>query len=80
MSAQTSNQWVTLLMENFATDKNPADGTYLIRYTDIWLKKDELVIAECSNGQFYTHGQAVIKQERFITGFKKMPMSIGGAQ
>lgn len=75
-----SNFAVTILMENFSTDKTPSDGTYLIRYTDKWLQKDHLVIAECCNGQFHTYGQEVIKQERYITGFIKMPISVGGAQ
>jgi len=71
---------VTILMDNFSTDKTPSDGTYLIRYTDQWLHQDVLIIAECCNGQFHTHGQEVIKQERYITGFIKMPISVGGAQ
>lgn len=71
---------VTILMENFSTDKTPADGTYLIRYTDKWRQQDELITAECCKGQFHTNGKEVIKQELFITGFIKMPISVGGAQ
>jgi hypothetical protein len=76
----TSSFAVKITMENFSTNKTPEDGTYLIRYVDQWCNKDTLIIAECLSGDFHIHGQEVIKQERYITGFIKMPISIGGAQ
>lgn len=76
----TSSFAVKITMENFSTNKAPADGTYLIRYSDKWRNQDELIIAECLTGQFHIHGKELIQQERFITGFIKMPISIGGAQ
>ncbi|HEY6527109.1 MAG TPA: hypothetical protein VIZ65_00325 [Cellvibrionaceae bacterium] len=76
----TSSFAVKITMENFSTNQTPVDGTYLIRYTDKWLPKDSLIIAECLGGRFHVNGNELIKQERYVSGFIKMPISIGGAQ
>lgn len=76
----TSSFALKITMENFTTNKTPANGSYLIRYTDEWLRNDILIIAECIEGRFLIDGTQVIKQERYITGFIKIPIIVGGAQ
>lgn len=63
-------------MENFSTNKKPANGDYLIRHTDLWMQQDRLIVAECLDGQFYIKGVEVKKQEKFISGFCSYPVDI----